>query len=161
MFKTLLRWTEKVSTFALKMLAVLFMFIDHIYMYFFAPSEGASLILTCIGRLAYPLFLFCMVWGYQYTRNRKVYLLRLYLGSLFMTAFSYPLNHFILPEWAWRMLGFTKLEVLPEPLPPTTSTFLLQVRCHIPLGMGVMRRRSVSDRMMFFEKSGSTIEEFR
>ncbi len=89
------------STFVLKMLAVLFMFIDHIYMYFFAPSEGASLILTCIGRLAYPLFLFCMVWGYQYTRNRKVYLLRLYLGSLFMTAFSYPLNHFILPEWGY------------------------------------------------------------
>lgn len=82
------------STFALKMLAVLFMFLDHIYLYFFATSSGAAIILTCIGRLAYPLFLFCMVWGYHYTRNRKIYLLRLYLASVFMTVFMYAIEYF-------------------------------------------------------------------
>ncbi|WP_050797867.1 TraX family protein, partial [Hungatella hathewayi] len=35
------------------------------------------------------LFLFSMVWGYHYTRNRKKYLLRLYLMSIFMTGFMY------------------------------------------------------------------------
>ena len=83
------------NTFTLKMLAVGFMVLDHIYLYFFHPALGAPLILTCIGRLAYPLFLFCMVWGYHYTRNRKVFLLRLYCGSLFMTAFAYSIDHFL------------------------------------------------------------------
>lgn len=83
------------STFILKMLAVLFMLLDHIYLYFFAPSIGPSLLLTCIGRMAYPLFLFCMVWGYHYTKNRKKYLLRLYIGSLFMTAFSYATDYYL------------------------------------------------------------------
>lgn len=83
------------DTFTLKMLAVVFMLLDHIYLYFFAPSLGMSLILTCIGRVAYPLFLFCMVWGYHYTRNRKAYLLRLYLGSLFMTVFANAVNHYL------------------------------------------------------------------
>lgn len=49
------------NTFQIKMLAVLFMVLDHIYLYFFSPSMGPSLILTCIGRSACPLFLFCMV----------------------------------------------------------------------------------------------------
>ena len=42
-----------------------------------------------LGRASYPLFLFSMVWGYHYTRNRKKYLLRLYLMSIFMTGFMY------------------------------------------------------------------------
>ncbi len=82
------------NTFTLKMLAVLFMLFDHIYLYFFSPSVGAPLILTCIGRVAYPLFLFCMVWGYHYTKNRKTYLLRLYLCSLFMTGFAYVIDYY-------------------------------------------------------------------
>lgn len=45
--------------------------------------------------MAFPLFLFCMIWGYHYTRNRKIYLLRLYLGSLFMTAFMYVIGHYL------------------------------------------------------------------
>lgn len=83
------------NTFQIKMLAVLFMLLDHIYLYFFSPSVGISLILRCIGRMAFPLFLFCMIWGYHYTRNRKIYLLRLYLGSLFMTAFMYVIGHYL------------------------------------------------------------------
>lgn len=91
-------WKNKgLSTFSLKMLAVLFMLLDHIYLYFFSPTLGTPLILTCIGRSAYPLFLFCMVWGYHYTRSRKIYLLRLYLGSVFMTVFAYAIDHYYLP----------------------------------------------------------------
>lgn len=89
------REIDKMSTFTLKMLATLFMLLDHVYLYFFAPSVGAPILLTCIGRMAYPLFLFCMVWGYHYTRNRKMYLVRLYLGSVFMSVFSYMVDYYL------------------------------------------------------------------
>lgn len=56
---------------------------------------GTPLLLTCMGRILYLLFLFCMVWGYHYTRNRKKYLLRLYIGSLFMTVFSYAIDYYL------------------------------------------------------------------
>lgn len=76
------------NTFTLKMIALVLMVIDHIGYYF----EGTPSWLRWLGRGSYPLFLFCMVWGYQYTRNRKRYLLRLYLMSLFMTFFSYTVD---------------------------------------------------------------------
>lgn len=74
----------QVSTFALKITALLLMVLDHIGFYF----EGAPAWLGWLGRGSYPLFLFCMVWGYHYTRSRKKYLLRLYLMSVFMTVFG-------------------------------------------------------------------------
>ena len=76
------------NTFSIKMLAVALMVVDHVGLYF----PGTSILLRCVGRLSYPLFLFCMVWGYHYTRNRKVYLLRLYLLSLAMTALSWTVD---------------------------------------------------------------------
>ena len=50
------------------MIALVLMVIDHIGYYF----EGTPSWLRWLGRGSYPLFLFCMVWGYQYTRNRFV-----------------------------------------------------------------------------------------
>lgn len=79
----------KMSTFTLKMVALIMMLIDHIGLYF----PGTPVWFGWIGRGAYPLFLFCMVWGYHYTGNRKRYLLRLYLMSLFMTFFGYFIDH--------------------------------------------------------------------
>lgn len=76
------------STFALKMAGLIFMVIDHIGYYI----PGAPLWLRCIGRSSFPLFLFCMAWGYHYTKSRGKYLLRLYAMSLFMTAFGYAVG---------------------------------------------------------------------
>ena len=76
------------NTFTLKMTALILMVLDHIGCYF----DGAPVWLNWLGRLSYPLFLFCMVQGYRHTRSRKRYLLRLYLMSLFMTGFSYFLD---------------------------------------------------------------------
>lgn len=73
------------STFALKITALILMFLDHAGLYF----EGAPMWFRWVGRASYPLFLFSMVWGYHYTRDRKKYLLRLYLMSIFMTFFTY------------------------------------------------------------------------
>lgn len=79
------------TTFSLKILAVIFMFIDHIGFYF----EDFPVVFRLLGRLSYPLFLFCMVWGYHYTKNRKIYLIRLYIMSLFMTIFGYIVDLFM------------------------------------------------------------------
>lgn len=70
------------STFTLKIIALILMVIDHIGLYF----PNAPLLLRLLGRISYPLFLFCMVWGYHYTKNRKRYLIRLYGLSIFMTV---------------------------------------------------------------------------
>lgn len=82
------------STFTLKVIALIFMVIDHIGYYF----EGTPILLRMLGRISYPLFLFCMVWGYHYTRNRKIYLLRLYLMSLFMTLLGYVIDTYFVTE---------------------------------------------------------------
>lgn len=73
------------TIFQLKILAAILMTIDHIGMYF----PGTPSILRWIGRLSFPLFLFCMTQGYRHTRSRKKYLLRLYCMSLVMTAIIY------------------------------------------------------------------------
>lgn len=81
------------SIFALKCTALCLMVLDHIGIYFGShmPYE-LYLFLRILGRLSYPLFLFCMTQGYRHTRSRKKYLLRLYLGSLFMTGFMISID---------------------------------------------------------------------
>lgn len=77
------------NTFTLKCIALLLMVLDHIGLYF----PAAPIWFRWLGRMSCPLFLFCMVWGYHYTRNRKKYLLRLYIMSMFMACFGYFVNY--------------------------------------------------------------------
>ena len=78
------------STFALKVTALVLMLLDHIGSYFAPPMlpMGLCFVLRSLGRGAYPLFLFCLAQGYAHTRSRKKYLLRLYCAGLFMAFFS-------------------------------------------------------------------------
>lgn len=77
------------SIFALKCIALYLMVLDHIGLYFYGIlPDSLTVILRILGRASYPLFLFCMAQGYRHTSSRKKYLLRLYLGSLFMTGFA-------------------------------------------------------------------------
>lgn len=73
------------SSFDLKLLAVFFMLVDHIGFYFM----DTPMWLRYLGRISYPLFLFCLVWSYRYTRSRWQFCLRLYLMGLFMAAFRW------------------------------------------------------------------------
>ena len=68
------------TTFHLKIIALVLMVIDHIGE--FLPGMPGWL--RYVGRLSAPLFFFCMCWGLEYTKNRKRYLLRLYLASVAM-----------------------------------------------------------------------------
>lgn len=73
----------KFSTYHLKLLALLLMVIDHIGAFF----TNAPIVFRYMGRISAPLFIFCMVWGMDYTRNRVRYLLRIYIASICMEFF--------------------------------------------------------------------------
>ncbi|MBE5961403.1 MAG: conjugal transfer protein TraX [Lachnospiraceae bacterium] len=79
------------TTTSLKLLALILMFLDHIGE--FIP--GMPVYLRWIGRLSAPLFMFCMVWGLHYTRNRMHYLKRMYFFGVFMAAVNLLLNNIL------------------------------------------------------------------
>lgn len=63
----------ELSSFALHILAMAFMLMDHLWVTLLPDM----LWLTCVGRLAFPMFAFMLVEGYCHTHNVKKYMLRL------------------------------------------------------------------------------------
>lgn len=75
--------TKCLSGFTLKYLAAVCMLADHIH-YMFSYTGQIPLFFSWIGRLAAPLFLFCIVEGFIHTHDRRRYFLRIYLLSILM-----------------------------------------------------------------------------
>ena len=71
------------ATGLLKVIALLFMFIDHSGKMVFGNATDLRL----LGRIAYPIYAWCLVVGMHYTRSAPKYLLRL----LLLFAVSQPL----------------------------------------------------------------------
>ncbi|MEG1044213.1 MAG: TraX family protein [Oscillospiraceae bacterium] len=70
------------STFIIKIIALLTMTIDHIGEFF--PALEFSLLLRQIGRMSAVLFIFCVANGIKHTSNKLKYIERLYLASSIM-----------------------------------------------------------------------------
>lgn len=66
------------SSFALRLLALMCMCVDHIGLALF-PSSG---VFRCVGRLAFPLYCFLLTQGYLHTRDLRAYARRLLLLAL-------------------------------------------------------------------------------
>ena len=80
--------TKKMSTNACKLLALALMLIDHIGE--FIPNM--PIFLRILGRASAPIFIFCTAWGFYYTHDKKIYLLRMYLCSAGMGILDFILN---------------------------------------------------------------------
>lgn len=63
------------STFQIRLIAIIAMVIDHIGLFFFPQFP----ILRIIGRLSFPLFAWLIANGARYTKNRERYLKRLFI----------------------------------------------------------------------------------
>ena len=78
------------STGWIKVLAIACMVVDHVGAVFF-PGVWEWRV---IGRIAFPLFAWCLCVGAEYTRNIWIYALRLFLvGLISQPCFNLALNH--------------------------------------------------------------------
>lgn len=66
------------SSFFIKIFALVFMLIDHIGFMFFSDN----LIFRAIGRLSFPLFAYQLAVGFSHTRNKKKHILKLLLFAI-------------------------------------------------------------------------------
>ena len=66
------------TTFQIKLVATILMVIDHVGLLFFPQI----LWFRAVGRLAFPLFAWCIANGAYYSKNRETYLKRLFLFAL-------------------------------------------------------------------------------
>ncbi len=78
------------SNFGLKLLAFLFMTLDHVGLmleyYYLSPGSPVVILLRGLGRLAMPLFAFIIYEGVTHTRSFKKYALRLGIMALFISG---------------------------------------------------------------------------
>ena len=70
--------TFELTSAALHIIAMVFMLCDHLWATVIPSNDW----LTCVGRLAFPIFAFMTVEGYFHTRNFKNYMLRLLLFAV-------------------------------------------------------------------------------
>lgn len=114
----------------LKLLAILSMVIDHGGLVIFGEAlpytpfhNRIYWIMRCIGRLAFPIFLFLLVEGYFHTKNLKKYMIRLFLFALiseipYDLAFSKTLFDFSSQNVFWTLLisvgMFAAIERFPD-----------------------------------------------
>lgn len=84
------------TTYQLKILAVITMTLDHIYNYL-SGILPVPFWFGLFGRLAAPLFVFCVAKGVYYTHDRVAYVRRLYIAMVLMGLGNWILNHFMTP----------------------------------------------------------------
>lgn len=86
------------SSFTLKMIAVITMIIDHVGAVFLSEYQ----IFRIIGRISFPIFCFLLVEGYHHTKNVYKYLFRLVLFAIV----SEPIfDKLFFGEWIYKEKG--------------------------------------------------------
>lgn len=127
--------TRGFTSYSLKVLAVITMTMDHIYHYLAEPLS-VPVWFGLIGRLAAPLFLFCVAKGVFYTHDRAAYARRLYIAMVLMAAGNWILNRLwgipsgieienhVFSTLFYVVYFLTALELLRDPNPAERKTSL-------------------------------------
>lgn len=90
---------KRLDAYKLKLIAVLFMIVDHVYSYLNTPVHAAGsgttwpMWIPVITRFVSPLFLYLMVEGFYHTRSRKKYLSRLLVAAAIMWCGNIVINY--------------------------------------------------------------------
>ncbi len=79
--------------FQIKIIAMILMVFDHIHAYL-NYSKNVPIQFKWVGRIVAPLFIFMTVEGYYHTRNKKKYMIRLYIAQLIMSIGNDLLDKF-------------------------------------------------------------------
>lgn len=105
-----------IDSFTLHILAMLFMLCDHLWATLFPAQEW----MTCVGRLAFPIFAFMIAEGCYYTSNVKKYMLRLFLFAIISeipfnlimgSSVFYPFHQNVL--WTF-LLGVLSIQIIEK-----------------------------------------------
>lgn len=134
---------KDISSFTLHILAMLFMLCDHLWATLFPAAEW----LTCIGRLAFPMFAFMIAEGYARTSNVRRYILRIlvfaaisevpfdlfYGGSAF-----YPFHQNVLWTFLIALLAITLIEKARKRKKRVFGWFLIAVIVFVSYLLGMI-----------------------
>lgn len=113
------------SAAALHILAMAFMLMDHLWATLLPAQEW----LTCVGRIAFPIFAFMAVEGYFHTHNLKKYLLRMLIFAvisevpfdlMYGGTWFYPVHQNVI--WT-LMMGLVGIHLM-ETVRKKNSTFV-------------------------------------
>jgi len=85
--------------FDLKIIGIIFMVVDHVKTYL-GPFIGLPAWVSLLGRFVAPLFVFLMIEGFYYTRDRKKYFIHLFIGGVLMHGINIMHNIFVKGSFA-------------------------------------------------------------
>lgn len=88
--------TKGLSSSELKWIALVLMVLDHIH-YMFAYTGLIPEWFSMAGRLAAPLFLFCLAEGFAHTHDRRKYFIKVYLIHLLMSGLLFLMMTGLVP----------------------------------------------------------------
>lgn len=107
------------STAALHVLAMAFMLLDHSW----ATIFPGQVWMTCVGRIAFPIFAFMLVEGYFHTHNLKKYMFRMLVFAIISEipfnlmyggSWFYPFHQNVLWTFLMALSGIWCMEKIKE-----------------------------------------------
>ncbi len=118
-----------ISSFGLHVLAMAFMLCDHMWATLFPSAEW----LTCVGRIAYPIFAFMTAEGYVHTHDLRKYMLRLLFWAavteipfnlMYGESLFYPFHQNVLWTFLISLLMIFLIEKCRAKFKPAVSLLL-------------------------------------
>lgn len=119
----------QISSAGLHILAMGFMLCDHLWAMLFPAEEW----LTCIGRIAFPIFAFMIAEGYSHTHNLRRYLLRMLIGAIlaeipfdlmYSSSIFYPFHQNVLWTFLLSLLLIVLIEKTKSRFRPVAAALL-------------------------------------